>query len=157
MHMHTRGIDVTMMSLHISAWRYIYIVSNCEECMYDELPALFFCFPISQINNNGIITFNAALPQYTSEPFPLNASDNRMIIAPYWADSDIRSGGTVWHRQTTDQNLLTRARCEVRSAFVDHMDFEPTNLLIATWDHIVYYQDIFFTRDLNNVSTNYRS
>ena len=65
-----------------------------------------------------------------------------MIIAPYWADTDIRSGqgGEVWHRLTNETDLLARASREVRAAFVTHMDFKPTWLLIATWDHVVYYQ-----------------
>lgn len=75
-----------------------------------------------------------------------------MIIAPFWADSDIRRRGQVWHRQTTDQTLLARAMRQVRSAFVGHMDFEPTHLFIATWDQISYYQDNTFPTDFNSVS-----
>ena len=74
-----------------------------------------------------------------------------MIIAPFWADSDIRHRGQVWHRQTTNQTLLSEAMRQVRSAFVSHMDFEPTHLFIATWDHVTYYQGSF-ARDLNTVS-----
>ena len=54
-----------------------------------------------------------AVPQFTSEPFPLNATDDRMIIAPYWADTDIRLTGEVWYRETSESSLLARARREI--------------------------------------------
>ena len=70
-----------------------------------------------------------------------------MIIAPYWADSDIRQMGAVWYRETNNQTLLARARREIRSAFVNNMDFEPTYLFIATWDRVPYFPG----RDFNMV------
>ena len=70
-----------------------------------------------------------------------------MIIALYWADSDISIGGDVWHRESTELDLLARAGRDIRMAFVTHMDFEPTWLFIATWDHVPYYGG-----DVNTVS-----
>lgn len=75
--------------------------------------------------------------QFTSQSFPLG--DGRMLIAPYWADVDTTGTGTVWYRQTSDAVLLSRARREIRAVFVTHMNFEPTMLFIATWDHVGYY------------------
>ena len=43
------------------------------------------------VNNNGNVTFSAAVPTYTPTAFP--ASTNPMI-APWWADVDTRGGGT---------------------------------------------------------------
>jgi hypothetical protein len=41
------------------------------------------------INNNGNITFEAPLGEYTPSPFPIS---NQPIIAPWWADVDTRGG-----------------------------------------------------------------
>lgn len=42
------------------------------------------------VNNNGNVTFGAALGTFTPSPFP---ASNRPIIAPYWGDVDTRAGG----------------------------------------------------------------
>ncbi|MDO9017222.1 MAG: nidogen-like domain-containing protein [Deltaproteobacteria bacterium] len=42
------------------------------------------------VNTNGNITFRAALPSYTPEPFPVASQP---MIAPWWADVDTRGGG----------------------------------------------------------------
>ena len=102
----------------------------------------------TKVNNNGDITFDVSSSQYTPDAFPI---ENRMIIAPYWADSNIRLGGDVWYRETRESDLLARARREVRAAFVTHMDFEPTWLFIATWDHVPYF-GADLESDLNTVT-----
>jgi hypothetical protein len=43
------------------------------------------------VNTNGNITFNAALPTYTASPFPIASQP---MIAPFWADVDIRRPGS---------------------------------------------------------------
>lgn len=44
------------------------------------------------VNNNGNVTFNAAMSTYT--PFGLTASGNPPIIAPFFADVDTRASGS---------------------------------------------------------------
>lgn len=89
------------------------------------------------MNNNGILSFGEGIGQFTPQSFPLG--DGRMIIAPYWGDVDTTGTGRVWYRETSEASLLTRARSEVRAAFVGQMSFEPTMLFIATWDHVGYF------------------
>ena len=62
-----------------------------------------------------------------------------MIIAPYWADVDIRGTGDIYYRQTADPYLLARATSEIRAAFPLSQHVVITNLLIATWDKVGYY------------------
>lgn len=45
------------------------------------------------VNNNGNVSFNAALSTFTPSPFPIA---NQPIIAPFWADVDTRGGGAVY-------------------------------------------------------------
>lgn len=90
-----------------------------------------------QVNNNGDLSFTTRVSTFTPQAFPL--SGNLQLIAPYWADVDTRGTGSVWYRETTDPQLLTRARNEIQSAFIDQARFSPTSLFIATWDHVGYY------------------
>ena len=91
-----------------------------------------------QVNNNGDITFDGPLGSFTSSPFPL--SNNRQMIAPYWADVDTRRGGRVWYREaSSDAALLMRARNEIRTSLVSQMNFQPTFLFIATWESVAYF------------------
>ena len=94
-------------------------------------------FSFLQVNNNGDLSFTTRVSSFTPQAFPL--SGNLQLIAPYWADVDTRGTGTVWYRETTNPQLLTRARDEIQAAFIDQAGFSPTSLFIATWDHVGYY------------------
>ena len=90
-----------------------------------------------QVNNNGDISFTTPVSTYTPQAFPL--SGDLQLIAPYWADVDTRGTGSVWYRESTDTQLLAKARDEIRAAFINQASFSPTSLFIATWDHVGYY------------------
>ena len=91
------------------------------------------------MNNNGVISFQRAVSQYTPASFPL--SDDLELIAPYWADVDTRVSGTVWYRETTDDVLLARAAGDIQAAFISQFEstFLPIQLFIATWEGVGYY------------------
>ena len=89
------------------------------------------------MNNNGLVSFEGSVRQFTSDPFPLG--DGRMIIAPYWADNNIVRSGRIWRRESSDSNLLARAGRQIRSAFPSQMSFTPTWLYIATWEEVPYF------------------
>uniref|UniRef100_S4RDG9 Tectorin alpha n=1 Tax=Petromyzon marinus TaxID=7757 RepID=S4RDG9_PETMA len=89
------------------------------------------------VNNNGVISFEVAVPEYTSQAFPL--SNGRAFIAPFWADVDNRHKGQVLYRETTHADLLQKATEDVRSYFADFQDFAATWVFIATWDRVTYY------------------
>lgn len=90
------------------------------------------------MNNNGLLSFGAAVSQFTPDSFPLG--DGRMVIAPYWGDVDTTGTGVVWYRETSDPSLLAKATSDIRAAFVNQMFFEPTLLFITTWDHVGYFR-----------------
>jgi len=62
-------------------------------------------------------------------------------VAPFWADVDTTSTATgdVWYRQSTDQALLDRANTQIRNGFPLQPQFTGTNLFIATWDRVGYF------------------
>ena len=91
---------------------------------------------IIQVNDNGVISFNSRYTVRTPLSLPLSA---RRIIAPYWADVDIRGTGQIFYRQTTNATQLTRATSEIRAAFPESQSLTIQSLLIATWSGVGYY------------------
>lgn len=81
----------------------------------------FFGGPYTQVfvNNNGNITFNSGLFDYTADPFPLT---DQPMIAPYWADVDTRNRSGL---SAPSENLI-------------YWHFEPGRLVV-TWYNVGYY------------------
>jgi len=90
------------------------------------------------VNANGVISFVHPFGDSVTHPLPLTGDSNR-LIAPYWADADIRGTGDIYYRQTSDYNLLARATEQITTAFPGLQDVSVDNLLIATWDRVGYY------------------
>ena len=88
------------------------------------------------MNTNGAISFTYEISQYTPDAFPTNATEE--IIAPYWADVDIRGTGNIGYRETRNPDLLQRANNDIRRAF-STIRFSSEYLFIATWDHVGYF------------------
>lgn len=81
------------------------------------------------LNYNGSVTFGTALEAYT--PTAITASTNIPIIAPFWADTDTRSGPTLASPggTSTGSNLV-------------FYDLDVTNqIFTATWDDVGYYDE----------------
>ena len=107
-----------------------------------------------QVGNNGILSFGTAISQYTPEAFPLG--DRKRFIAPYWADVDTRlpsinpiivpngrspeETGRIWYREEFQSELFERVARDVRRALVNHTNFYPTWLFIATWEAVGYFK-----------------
>ena len=96
------------------------------------------------MNTNGVISFTTPVCKFIPQAFPLEGS--LQLIAPYWADVDIRSSrsGNVWYRETSDPELIARARSDIMRdpllfREVDFSTFLPTSIFIATWDRVGYY------------------
>ncbi|MGE0576483.1 Calx-beta domain-containing protein [Reyranella sp.] len=81
------------------------------------------------LNYNGSVTFGSALEEYT--PTAITASSNIPIIAPFWADTDTRSGTTAASPggTSTGSNLVW-------------YDLDATgHTFTATWDDVGYYDE----------------
>ena len=79
------------------------------------------------LNNNGSVTFNAALSSFT--PSAITGSTSNPIIAAYWADIDTRGGAVALSPggTSTGSNLLWYDLDAVTHTFT------------ATWDDVGYY------------------
>ena len=89
------------------------------------------------MNTNGVISLDS--PFTFASPSPLPLSGTYKIIAPYWGDVDTRGTGQIFYRQTTDPNLLDRASRDIQAAYPLVKNVVITNLFIATWDAVGYY------------------
>ena len=87
-----------------------------------------------QVGNNGIISLHNSYNHYIPQRLPRSGFQ---IIAPYWADFDLRSTGNVFYRQTNKSALLARATNEIKAAFP--VSENVINLLLVTWDAVGYY------------------
>ena len=86
------------------------------------------------VNTNGNITFAGAVPTYTPEAFPVA---DQPMIAPYWADVDIRyydgsCHGGDWTSEPGD------AGCENPPENGVWWTLEPGRMIV-TWDRVGYY------------------
>lgn len=98
---------------------------------------MMLSLPPKQVNNNGVISFNVQVSQFTPEAFPL--SDSRSFIAPLWADVHNGIRGDVYYRETTEPELLERATLDVRKHFKNMPGFTATWVFIATWHQVTFY------------------
>ncbi|NXE29678.1 TECTA protein, partial [Ardeotis kori] len=89
-----------------------------------------------QVNNNGVVSFDTEVKQYTPDPFPL--ADGRPFVAPYWGDVNNVLGGDVFYRETTDPTLLARITKNLNEYF-PKIPFTAMWAFVATWDHVAYY------------------
>lgn len=90
-----------------------------------------------QVNNNGVISFNVQVSQFTPEAFPL--SDSRAFIAPLWADVHNGIRGDVFYRESTEPELLQRATRDVRKYFKHMAAFTAAWVFVATWHQVTFY------------------
>lgn len=95
------------------------------------------CLICSQVNNNGVISFNVQVSQFTPEAFPL--SDSRSFIAPLWADVHNGIRGDVYYRESTEPEILERATQDVRKYFKSMPSFTATWAFISTWHQVTFY------------------
>ena len=91
------------------------------------------------MNNNGLISFDQPVRAYTPQAFPLSTNCN--LIAPFWADVDTRDGrGRVLYRDaSTEEEVMIRARNEIRRTFVNQTNFQPNFVFIATWERVGHF------------------
>ncbi|XP_053307520.1 alpha-tectorin-like [Spea bombifrons] len=87
------------------------------------------------VNNNGGISFNEPVTQYTPDAFPIPGIS---IIAPYWADVDNELGGMVYYSERVDDFTLDRITDDMKRYFPD-LHFKAVWSFIVTWDEVAFY------------------
>ncbi|KAM4015666.1 alpha-tectorin-like [Anomaloglossus baeobatrachus] len=88
------------------------------------------------VNNNGVISFNVAVSQYTPDAFPL--TNGEAFVTPFWGDVDNDLGGIVYYRESTDPDLLQKITEDLEK-HLPHLHYKATWAFVATWDKVAYY------------------
>ena len=139
-------------------------VDQLSTCMVQQESTFVYIFSYIfsyhlQVSSNGIITLGGCFYYYmpnAGAPFPINTNSltisayctyldgtctcGATIVAPFFADVDNSVGnGKVWYRLTSNATLLSQAKSDIPVA-LSGPNFNPQQLLIATWDHVGYYQ-----------------
>ena len=99
----------------------------------------FFGSSYSQfyVNNNGNITFQTALGNFTPDPFPVA---NQPMIAPWWADVDTRIPGTGGGTASEAAAMITPAAASVAGVGNSVYVGAPNDqTVVVTWDRVGYF------------------
>jgi hypothetical protein len=85
---------------------------GCDDVCSSSLIPLGFTYNICggaytnmYVNMNGNVTFGAPFYTFTSTGMPNNTS--AVMVAPFWADVDTRSCGTVYHRANATNTIVS--------------------------------------------------
>ncbi len=89
-----------------------------------------------QVSANGLISFRDGFSDFHVSGFPRNSNDDVLLIAPLWADFDLRQGGNVYYRVTTDPDTLDLAK-QMIAENNSFSEFSPSCCLIVTWEDAV--------------------
>ncbi|CAC5407375.1 Alpha-tectorin [Mytilus coruscus] len=97
-------------------------------------------FSTLYVNTNGLVSFLSGVSTYTSEPFP--GIGSLIVLAPFWADVDIRycnSSCNIWYRESDDLSIINKATSEIQQYFPDMEHFIASWTYIATWYNVPFY------------------
>ncbi|XP_055502008.1 sushi, nidogen and EGF-like domain-containing protein 1 [Leucoraja erinacea] len=89
------------------------------------------------VNNNGIISFLKEVSQFTPVAFPI--SNDRRVVAAFWADVDNRRAGDVFYRETKDPMILQSATNDIRRYFPELEEFTTQWAFVATWYKVTFF------------------
>ena len=95
---------------------------------------LSLCF---QINTNGIISVNQPFLDFEPQLFPY---DSLYLVAPFWADVDIRGGvGNISYQvYSTGSPPLNTVNTIISDE--ENINFTAHWMLVAEWDEVPAYQ-----------------
>ena len=93
-----------------------------------------------------MISFSRPFYYWYPSPFPGYYYLRRFyVVAPYWADHDIRRGGSVSYetfvrgRSQNDDSILMTVTDYLRSTNMASPDFSGTFMILAEWDGVHPY------------------
>lgn len=89
---------------------------------------------ITQVNSNGLISFLTSLPNFINVQFPLD----HPVIAPFYANTDLRGTGSIYYRETQNDALRARITSEIRQSF-PYSQFAAESVFVATWYRVGYF------------------
>lgn len=91
---------------------------------------------LSQVNNNGVVSFSEPVSTYTPDAIPL--TNGEAFAATFWADVNNILGGEVYWRQTQDPEFLAKVSTDMNLYF-PNTTYVAKWALVATWDRVAYF------------------
>lgn len=111
----------------LSTYKQCYCFNYLDTLTIFRRQYIHFCM---QVNNNGDVTFDIALRQWSAEAFP---TTTKKIIAPFWTDINTSNGGYLWYRTTTVFSILQLGTNTIRNVFSNFATFSSTWMMVVTW------------------------
>jgi len=93
------------------------------------------------VNNNGAVSFLRGVPEFTPVCGALDATSK--LIAPFWGDVDNRRGGSITHRESSEQAVLNQANAQLLRSFPNYPVLNMNWAFISTWDSVPYFLNGF--------------
>ncbi len=92
---------------------------------------------------NGLISFRDGFTDFRVSEFPRESSDDLLLIAPLWADFDLRQGGSISYRVTRDGATLAKAKELIAERnLLSFSGFSPSFCTIVTWEDAVLLRSL---------------
>ena len=88
-----------------------------------------------QVNTNGILSFNSGYLVYVPRTFSFGVP---VVIAPFWADVDIRQFGNIYYRQVTSGTDFLKLQGIITTTF-NTTGFEIRELVVATYHQVAHW------------------
>lgn len=88
-----------------------------------------------QVSNAGIVSINASEVRGVPVEFPTTG----ILLAPFWADADTTTAGTVRYGIVTNSTTLASVAQKIRAGFNVHSTFTPAYVFIVTWNGVGYF------------------
>ena len=111
----------------------------------------YFCITrtlFSQVNENGVISFEEPWKFSHPDQFPTDYyySRNKLVVAPFWSDNDIRKAGAVRYAiydsnegddNPNGQQLLSQVNKYIQNSIEEGSENFTGNWMLAVhWDHV---------------------
>jgi fibulin 1/2 len=124
-------------------------VNGCEKVDFgcNLIPALGQVFSSFYVCTNGIISADTPFLLNIPRHFPGDQKlTDRLLLAPFWVDVDIRKEGHVWyglHGNNLDNNnnITNRASDLIHQLRPQHSDFRAQAVYVATWEKVPNFPD----------------
>lgn len=97
-----------------------------------------------QIYTNGYVTLDSNFE--SAKPSKLSKDDSYKMVAPFWADIDVKSDSKIWYHlynkfgNADVTSILSETKALVKNNFRDTTvseSFEPNTVLVVTWENVV--------------------
>lgn len=117
-------------------------------CTRINIPYPLLFATLTQVSTNGVISFGQSFIYHTPTEFPSDTPEiyTSYVLAPFWADADLRILGRAFYEVHTNRTERERSQLEYVSGFITRQMnevFNGTWMLVAFWDEVHPYGGLF--------------